>query len=856
MFKNSKMHQVISSAGYAGEGRLGRRANTNLLSRIATELPPIHMFACGWKHNVFLTKDHQIYVSGENNENQLGPGIGACLEPTLSLPLSELKPIWVSCGDKITAILTENKTVFVCGSEWGPDPIELIPESLKSISIVYVICGVDNILGISTEGKLYVWYKKSRIAKPCQCPDILCDAAAGKNQIFGLSTTGNLWVMGHSKSCGMGKKWSSLVLQKVNIANGLTIKRIFAYNLLSIAIDVHGRVYVAGTSNFGELGIPNVKKSNTFVHLASMDEHPVLMATIGDTFVAYITEKYELYTCGDGDAYRLCNTSIEKVTTPSRATAAEGHKIMWACAGCSHIIIAEGLESFPVHPGREYFKLEQTMRMRRKKFSPQLFEMTASDQPVSVDTSDRGVIWSGFLPGDVVTMDGKTMSVVGSYSNGVIFRNEEEDKNVLYIVKSLTELYNNVRLISRKNTQMQQMITKSGIHAHVDTTPSAVRAFGLYPGDIVTDIFNDSAEVIGVFGGAIWLKYQEDNGCVTFSETDVKSIHTFLKVVKPKNREITYIKINDIDTPVETKPCEILEEFNLKIGDLALMNSDYCTIKGSFGVNVIVEDPIDKKISLAFPNELMVVRRETTEKVTQTFTTLSGSLVEVEVSCLPDDEYKPRDRVMTRKGPATLIGKKDSKWYLLPDDALALGAGVASTQQPFLGLIRRISDKSVIKNDMDISTSCLSGVIPGDVVILENGEKVTILGKIGDKCKVKSMMPKGDESDEKLLTLDAVKNPEIVFRADLPAKRMYYSKVGNGLFVSVSTKDFVGLRFLPDDVVKTPNGIGLVIGISESDICIHVDKTSGISFFPLTDIYNISEFQLLERRAVSSVLNE
>ena len=138
---------------------------------------------------------------------------------------------------------------------------------------------------------------------------------------------------------------------------------------------------------------------------------------------------------------------------------------------------------------------------------------------------------------------------------------------------------------------------------------------------------------------------------------------------------------------------------------------------------------------------------------------------------------------------------------------------------------------------------------------MENGEKVTLVG-LHEETKQVVVETMANDREGKYIPIDNLKNAEIVFRADLPAKRMYYSKVGNGLFVSVSTKDFVGLRFLPDDVVKTPIGVGLVIGISESDICIHIDKTSGVSFFPLTDIYNIDEFQLIERRAVKSVLNQ
>ena len=94
------------------------------------------------------------------------------------------------------------------------------------------------------------------------------------------------------------------------------------------------------------------------------DDHPVITASLGDTFTAFITENLELYTCGDGDEYRLCNTTTGKVRVPMPADAAIGKLVMWISCGCSHMIIAENLEEVPQHPGRAFFGLDGTTQRK------------------------------------------------------------------------------------------------------------------------------------------------------------------------------------------------------------------------------------------------------------------------------------------------------------------------------------------------------------------------------------------------------------------------------------------------------------------------------------------------------------
>jgi hypothetical protein len=110
-----------------------------------------------------------------------------------------------------------------------------------------------------------------------------------------------------------------------------------------------------------------------------------------------LTENLELYTCGDGDEYRLCNTAIGKVRVPTPAEAAVG--------GCSHMIIAENLEEVPRHPGRTHFGLDGTNRRKQRKLPSLMKHLSVIHlaKPVFADVSDFGTLWTGFFSGDVVT---------------------------------------------------------------------------------------------------------------------------------------------------------------------------------------------------------------------------------------------------------------------------------------------------------------------------------------------------------------------------------------------------------------------------------------------------------------------
>ena len=846
------MTQVLYSAGYHGDGRLARPGTTSRLTEIPTKLPPLLMFACGWKHNVFLTRDRQVYVCGDVSDGQVGPKAEFSSSPVYSPALSDLMPVWVSCGDKITALLTEDGKVYACGTGWEPGPVQLKAPN----DVVFVACGVTSICGIGADGEFFIW-KNNVVARHIESDVQFYDCAAGKDQFFALSTTGVLYVMGKSKSCGQGRKWSSDTLVPVPCLSGCVIKRIFAYCGHSVAIDEEGKVFVCGANPYGQLGLGEIRKTNTFQHVTTFDEHPVMYASLGDTFTAFVTEQLELYTCGDGDEYRLCNDMSMKVSIPSPATAAAGKAVMWMSCGCSHVIIAENLEEIPSHPGRLHFGLDGTTRRKRKRLPYRMVgvDLATATKPIMVDVSDFGTVWTGYEKGDIVDtkQHGKGV-VLGTASRGLVI--QCADGYRVFDLKDLKMLYKTVQVEKRPGAVFRREVTRGGFEMSFDIADSACRVFGFGYEDRVEHPILGKASVVGTFGGGLWFKFDDDEGrVVTTLVGDHSYLHHWLTIVEPKNRTVKYMDVNGTRYPIETEPCDVLADFDISVGDLVETAESIGTVLGAFRHMALFEDAVTKKKEFMEPNSLLLLRHFGTTKRFVAKRTLSNKGVLVNVSCNETDKLMPYDRVIGPKGTGTIIGTADDGClWCAYEDTVAIGAGIGtiSNDSP-LKLIRRIGHPGVNEDGESVSSDDFIGlpILPADEIVLDS-MKYMVSGMTQNKM---ISLRAVDEGTNRLVSPDDLEDCSIIFRANLPATRIYLCCTGNGLSFSVSTRDFTGMRFLPDDIVETPHGLGLVVGIVDCHVAIHLAGTPGVTFFTPQALYDPTLFKLKERRAVVSAFN-
>jgi alpha-tubulin suppressor-like RCC1 family protein len=273
----------------------------------------------------------------------------------VSPTFSSLNIVYAGCGNLATALLSENGKLYVYGEDWGEgEGRELQGPNV----IVFMACGDKKICGVGSEGEFYLWEEGEVEGKRLACAERVCDCAAGERQVFALSVTGVLYVCGNGMACGQGRDdWKSEELTPVSSLKDVKIRRIFAYNKQSAAIDETGRVFVCGDNCFGRLGMGDVGEVTTFDRLTVFDDHPVIEASLGYVHAVFVTENRELYTCGSGGYFGTCNATEEVVKVPRMADLGRGKAVMTAVCGVCHTIIGESLREPPQHPGRLHFGL-------------------------------------------------------------------------------------------------------------------------------------------------------------------------------------------------------------------------------------------------------------------------------------------------------------------------------------------------------------------------------------------------------------------------------------------------------------------------------------------------------------------
>lgn len=862
--KRDLMNIKVHSAGFRGEGRISRSTLMQFLSPVDLDSTNLYLVACGWKHTVFLTCDGRIFVSGSNTDGQIGISEYYQVKPVeLKVNIPNFVPIWVSCGEKVSAFLTSDKKIYVCGINYGNELVELkIDDGKIESKFIYVSCGTEVICAIGEGGELYIWTRNSKEAKIISIKKIFCDVAAGKNQILAVTTDGDLYVSGKSSSCGMGPKWVSNIFERVEFGNkDIKVKKVFAHGDSSMFITYTGQVYACGYNYYSELGLPNIDKTNKFKRVITFDETPVLHIALGGSFSLFITEKYQLYSCGLGDYYCTCNYSKDLVNFPKKAECCLGKKITWCCAGLMHCFVVEGMDKFPVHPGRRFFKLEDSIARRRFEFSTSILnnELLNNDNDI-IDQSDRALSRISYFKNDVLHHEGKKYNVVGVSGSSIAL--EHENNINLIEINDIYKFYNSYNLVSRSNSVLLTKITRSGMKITLDVSEPAVRTFGFAHGDRIKHIILGEATVIGVYGGNIWFEFDDDNGRVTTcNDNHFDYIHSQVKVIAPYKRIIKYLFVKNVEIPVEVFPCKILKEFNLKVDDLVDTGSSIARISGSFADHVIVLDANTNQCAIVSPNLLLLLRRVTDTPTYVQRKTIMDKFIEVDVSCSSQDKILPFDRVLSSKGHATLIGKKDNLWWYVPDDVYALnGNRVVSTSSTDFKLVRRIfnpKDFDCKYHGMSVDTVDFSDlpIFPDDVILLNNS-KLRIIGRDGECVGVIPLDKKKSEIENRQANQFKT-NISLIYRADLPAVRLYPFSSGSRLFFDVSLRNYSGVRFLPDDIVydSANNNYGCVLGLADSEVAIKFNKANDITFFSITTLLS-QKYSLLERRCCESLINK
>lgn len=237
---------------------------------IPTQIPGfsnVVQVSCGYEFTAFVTANGQLYTFGRNYCGQFGNFGSYLSRPTLFDYLVGKKIVQVSCGYAHMGILTDPGEVYVFGSGasgqlgLGPQkiststPVHLaINQKIKQIS-----CN-DNVTALLTyQGDVYIcgqfkqlffrgventfWLEKIYDLPPIQ------EISLGPNYSLFLTDEGEVYSYGDNiySQIGMPK---NVIYQPIKIDNLPPIKQIAAAGTHSVFLSTQGDVYICGT--FGE----------------------------------------------------------------------------------------------------------------------------------------------------------------------------------------------------------------------------------------------------------------------------------------------------------------------------------------------------------------------------------------------------------------------------------------------------------------------------------------------------------------------------------------------------------------------------------------------------------------------------
>lgn len=881
----------LYSAGYTGS-RLCRSGGCGF-SQINFDPTQILFFTSGWKFNLFYTRQQQWYACGDNECEQIGASSSE-LQTISPVPELAIKPSWAACGDKMTAIVSTDGQLFVSGASYGNFK-RRVPIDRP---IRFVACGMELVVAIPEgPGIFYSGGGNGNFKYVAENVKFI-DCAAGQYHYLAISEAGIAYSWGRRKACGQGRKFNDFTPSPIPFDENIKFKRCFAYNVSSFLIDENDNIWSCGANNYGQIGLGRLNKTNVFKMITKFwDKSPVVHIACGDSMAYFLTEDGHLYACGESDNSRLLMNDGENHKEPALCDRTKDLNVVFMSAGCSHIIILAGPKprDFLAHP--MVLMHNRSLFAHAPYFIP-LFPQTENNKATNVDISLAGLTVNGLKSGDIIAPIGNNnqssqVKVIGlSQDASLVVQNENQTYSFIkenpilihkhyHIVKRSAEKFESD---SESEVALKTIEGRSQLSYDIDTSDESLLLFGFRSGERVSHECFGEGTVIGTFGSKLFIEWDQDNGKVsTTNGSNFLNLHSLLTIIQPKDRKISRVKLSSQPTNlknnsnsyvnttsetsfrhsssninlisslnhinVEIEPCNLLKKFNIQCGDLIRKGEKIGIVIGQLGYYCAIRSVASESdISFAQPTSIFLLRSYQTEKITVAHKAFNGKVVDVIVNCSKNDIFIPYDRVLTKKGFATVIGRScddENAYWLLTDSAYKLNAGVVLCKDmSSVILVRRMCAPS-IPNDKVVENSIEdfqnTKFLPGDVVLYDH-KYFVILGRNKDKKLVLLNKEGSIALDEN----EAISNGlDIILRADLPCQRLFHSRHNFKLFFEVDSIKFRGLRVLPGDRIQTTTGNATVIGYKANDIWIKYDESVGAGTIPQQMIFDPNLFKVI-----------
>ncbi|XP_077231669.1 ultraviolet-B receptor UVR8-like isoform X2 [Tasmannia lanceolata] len=269
------------------------------------------LISAGASHSVALLSGNVVCSWGRGEDGQLGHGDAEDrLLPTLMSALDGLDIVSITCGaDHTTAYSESRMQVYSWG--WGdfgrlghgnssdlftPQPIKVF----QGVKIKQIACGDSHCLAVTMQGEVQSW---------------------GRNQ------NGQL---------GLGTTEDSLVPQKIQAFQGISIKMIAAGAEHTAAVTEDGNLYGWGWGRYGNLGLGDRNDRLVPEKVSAVDGEKMLLVACGWRHTISVSASGSLYTYGWSKYGQLGHGDFEDHLVPHQLEALKSKSVSQISGGWRH----------------------------------------------------------------------------------------------------------------------------------------------------------------------------------------------------------------------------------------------------------------------------------------------------------------------------------------------------------------------------------------------------------------------------------------------------------------------------------------------------------------------------------------
>ena len=274
--------------------------------------------------------DGTIWGWGDNTKGQLGNGTKkrAFYPQQAAVTLNGNDVLAIDCGNENALFLLSDGTVWTCGpNNYGQQGSSEAPayayEPIRIPgleNIVQISSGWGHCMARTADGKLYGWGrntggqvgngttkndtgKKKKVTEPVRLETgfSVREIACGGSTAYALSEDGKVYAWGRNDFWQLGIKdgKSSKVPVEAQLAEGLKIRDIYAYNTHAALVTEEGSYWTWGMMRCGQLG--NGKHPSKSLPVECEIGVPVLEASMGSSGSYIVKEDGTVWANGYGE---------------------------------------------------------------------------------------------------------------------------------------------------------------------------------------------------------------------------------------------------------------------------------------------------------------------------------------------------------------------------------------------------------------------------------------------------------------------------------------------------------------------------------------------------------------------------